>query len=158
MNVSITHTDGVNFKAKTEKAEFDVIPKEITPVELFAVGTISCSGTDMIKLPEKQGYAVKNLQIGAEIVRNEEYPQKFNTMHVTYSFDSTADDETAKRWVMASLETYCSTINTIRSDVSITYTIIYNGKTLCDNKAIISGHGSSQGAGIDLGELDGCGV
>jgi len=141
VKIEITNTEGINFKAKTSKAEFEIKPKEISPIELFATSIITCSGTDMVMLPQKQGFEVKNLNISADIQRNESYPQKFNTMHITYSFESTADDTTAKRWVLSSMETYCSTINTIRSDVKISYTINYNKKCIADNESLISGGG-----------------
>jgi len=155
MHVSITNTDGINFKAKTSKAEFDVIPKEVSPIELFAVAIISCSGTDMVMLPQKQGFEVKNLTIGADIERSESYPQKFNTMHITYSFESTADETTARRWVLSSLETYCSTINTVRSDVKVSYTIHYNGNCIADNEKLISGDGMKLTA-ENAADIGGC--
>ena len=155
MHVSIKNTDGINFKATTSKTEFDVIPKEVSPIELFAVAIISCSGTDMVMLPQKQGFEVKNLDIGADIERNESYPQKFNTMHVTYSFESTADETTARRWVLSSLETYCSTINTVRSDVKVSYTINYNGKCLADRESLISGEGMKLTA-ENAADIGGC--
>ena len=59
---------------------------------------------------------------------------------------------TAGRWVMASLETYCSTINTIRDTTAITYSITHNGKLIRENEQMISGGGSN----IDMGEIEGC--
>jgi putative redox protein len=53
---------------------------------------------------------------------------------------------------MASVETYCSTINTIRDTTQISYTIIHNGKTIRQNEQMISGGGSK----IDLGDISGC--
>jgi putative redox protein len=155
MHVEISNTDGINFKATTSKASFDVIPKEVSPIELFAVAIISCSGTDMVMLPQKQGFEVKNLTIGADIERNESYPQKFNTLHVTYTFDSTADETTARRWVLSSLETYCSTINTIRSDVKVSYSIRYNGTCIADNEKLISGEGMKLTA-ENAADIGGC--
>ena len=53
---------------------------------------------------------------------------------------------------MASLETYCSTINTIRDSTVITYTIIHNGNVIRENESMISGGGSA----VDFGALQGC--
>ena len=77
---------------------------------------------------------------------------QFNSLHLEYTFDSDVEDLVAKRWVMASLETYCSTINTIRDTTMITYSIIYNGSILCDHEKMISGGGST----IDFGTIEGC--
>ncbi|MGZ5208678.1 MAG: OsmC family protein, partial [Sulfuricurvum sp.] len=113
---------------------------------------ISCSATDVVMLSKQQGFVVTNLEVEGEAVRNEEAPRKFNTLHLKYRFDSNADDTLAGRWVMASLETYCSTINTIRDTTTITYTIIHNGNMIRENETIISGGGSN----VDFGTLQGC--
>ncbi len=152
MKVSVTHKDGMKFEAKTAKSNFIIDCRVITPVEYFLSGLITCSATDMILIPKNQGYEVKNLSIDGEVVRAEPHPAKFDTLHLTYSFNSDAEDTIAARWVMASLETYCSTINTIRDSVSISYTIIHNGKTVKENEKMISGCGSK----IDMGDIQGC--
>jgi putative redox protein len=103
-------------------------------------------------LPKQQGFEVTNLEVTGEVVRNESAPKKFNTLHLEYRFNSDADDTLVARWVMASLETYCSTINTIRDTTAITYTIIHNGCTVRENETMISGGG----AAIDFGSLQGC--
>lgn len=142
----------MRFEAKTEKSSFVIDCPQISPIEYFLSGIIACSATDVVMLPQKQGYEVKNLEVDGEVVRNESAPRKFNTLHLVYRFDSNADDTMAARWVMASLETYCSTINTIRDSVVITYTIKHNGNTIRENESMISGGGSS----VDFGSLQGC--
>jgi putative redox protein len=152
MKITVSHQDAMRFEAKTEKSSFIIDCPQISPIEYFLSGIISCSATDVVMLPQKQGYEVKNLEVDGEVVRNEAAPRKFNTLHLEYRFDSNADDTLAARWVMASLETYCSTINTIRDSVAITYTIKHNGKTIRENEKMISGGGSS----VDFGSLQGC--
>ncbi|MBN2870504.1 MAG: OsmC family protein [Campylobacterales bacterium] len=152
MKITVSHQDEMRFEAKTEKSSFIIDCPQISPIEYFLSGIIACSATDVVMLPKQQGYAVKNLAVEGEVVRNESAPRKFNTLHLEYRFDSDADDTLAARWVMASLETYCSTINTIRDSVVITYTIIHNGNTIRENEKMISGGGSS----VDFGSLQGC--
>ena len=118
----------------------------------FLSGIITCSATDVVMLPKQQGDEVKNLEVSGEVVRNESAPRKFNALHLEYRFDSNADDTLAARWVMASLETYCSTINTIRDTTAISYTIIHNGTVIRENEKMISGGGSA----VDFGTLQGC--
>ena len=151
MKVSIKHNDGMEFEAKTEKNTFIVNPKGgISPIEFFSVGLIACSGTDMVAIPESQGLKVENLSIEADITRAQEMPKKFDEIHMTYIFNSTTDATTASRWVQGSIETYCSTINTVRGVSKITYSIIYNGETIADKKEIISGAPTT-----DFGEIGG---
>ncbi|ABB44145.1 OsmC-like protein [Sulfurimonas denitrificans DSM 1251] len=152
MKISVSHLNEMKFEAKTQKSSFIINCPEISPIEYFLSGIISCSATDMVLLPKNQGKTVSNLVIDGEVVRNEDFPKKFNTLHLDYSFDSDADDIVAARWVMASLETYCSTINTIRESVSISYSITHNGTKIRDNEKMISGGGSK----IDMGNIESC--
>ncbi len=152
MKIIVSHQSEMKFEAKTEKSSFIIDCPQISPIEYFLSGIITCSATDVIMLPKQQGYEVKNLEVSGEVVRNEEAPRKFNTLHLEYRFESNADDTLAARWVMASLETYCSTINTIRDTTAITYTIVHNGKVIRENEEMISGGGSA----VDFGALQGC--
>lgn len=152
MKIAVSHLDAMRFEAKTEKSSFIIDCPQISPIEYFLSGIITCSATDVVMLPKQQGYEVKNLEVSGEVVRNESAPRKFNSLHLEYRFDSNADDTLAARWVMASLETYCSTINTIRDTTAISYTIIHNGTVIRENEKMISGGGSS----VDFGTLQGC--
>ena len=152
MKVSITHLEDMKFEAKTSKSSFIIDCPVISPIEYFLAGIINCTATDIILIPKNQDKTVTDLVVDGEVVRNEAHPCKFNTLHLTYSFNSDADDTTAARWVMASLETYCSTINTIRDTTKITYSITHNGKLIRENEEMISGGGSN----IDLGEIESC--
>jgi putative redox protein len=152
MNVKVTHKDGMKFEAKTEKSSFIIDCPVISPVEYFLAGIITCSATDMIMLPKNQGKTVTDLVVDGDVVRAEDHPRKFVKLHLTYEFNSDADDTTAARWVMASVETYCSTINTIRDTTEISYSITHNGKLIRENEKMISGGGSN----IDLGDIDAC--
>jgi putative redox protein len=152
MKVTIKHKDAMQFEAKTEKSSFIIDCPTISPVEYFLSGIITCSATDIILLPKNQGFSVTDLVVDGDATRAEDHPRKFVKLHLDYSFNSDGDDIQAARWVMASLETYCSTINTIRDTTEISYTIIHNGKTIRQDEKMISGGGSS----IDLGEIDAC--
>jgi len=140
VKVTISHLDAMRFEAKTERGETFVIDcPTISPIEYFLSGLVACTTSDLIAIPSKQGKTVTNLSVEGEVVRNENPPCKFNTLHLDYRFDSDADDTTALRWVMGSIETYCSTINTVRDTTKITYSVTHNGTRLRENEAIISG-------------------
>ncbi len=152
MKVTVSHQEGMKFEAKTEKSSFIIDCPQITPVEYFLAGIITCSATDIVLLPKNQGKTVTDLVVDGDAVRNDDHPRKFNTLHLEYSFNSDGDDMMAARWVMASLETYCSTINTIRDSVVISYSITHNGNKIRENEKMISGGGSK----IDMGEIESC--
>jgi len=153
MKMTVSHKEAMKFEAKTEKASFIIDCPTISPVEYFLSGIITCSATDIVLIPKNQGKTVTDLVVEGDATRAEDHPRKFVKLHLTYSFNSDADDDTqAARWVMASVETYCSTINTIRDTTEISYTIIHNGKTIRENEKMISGGGSK----VDMGEIDAC--
>ena len=152
MKVSVSHQDGMKFEAKTAKSSFVIDCPEITPVEYFLAGIITCSATDIVLMPKNQDKTVTDLVIDGDVVRNDDHPRKLNTLHLDYSFNSDADDTMAARWVMASLETYCSTINTIRDTTAISYSVTHNGNLIRENEKMISGDGTK----IDMGEIESC--
>ena len=152
MKVTISHKDEMKFEAKTSKSSFVIDCPVISPIEYFLSGIITCSATDIILIPKNQGKAVTDLVVDGEVVRAESHPCKFDTLHLTYNFNSDGDDTMAARWVMASLETYCSTINTIRDTTKITYSIAHNGHLIRENEEMISGGGTS----IDMGNIESC--
>ena len=82
MKISVSHLNEMKFEAKTEKSSFIINCPEISPIEYFLSGIISCSATDMVLLPKNQGKTVSNLVIDGEVVRNEDFPKKFNTLHL----------------------------------------------------------------------------
>jgi len=152
LKVSVSHKEDMKFEAKTSKGSFIIDCPVISPIEYFLSGLITCSASDIVLLPKNQGKTVKNLVVDGEVIRNESHPCKFNTLHLSYSFDSDADDTMASRWVMASLETYCSTVNTIRDTTAISYSITHNGQLIRENEKMISGGGSN----IDMGDIEAC--
>lgn len=141
----------MKFEAKTEKSSFIIDCPTISPIEYFLAGLICCTATDIVMVPKNQGIDVTDLVVDGDVVRAEEMPKKFDSLHLDYSFNSSAEDDIAARWVMASIETYCSTLNTIRGVTKITYSITHNGKKIRDKAEIISGESVT-----DFGALEGC--
>ena len=152
MKVTISHKEDMKFEAKTAKSSFIIDCPVISPIEYFLAGLIACTTSDIIVIPKNQDKTVTDLVVDGEVIRNKEHPCKFNSFHLDYNFNSDADDTMAARWVMASLETYCSTINTIRDTTAITYSITHNGTLIKENESVVSGGGSN----IDFGEIESC--
>ena len=138
MNVSVEYLGEKKFKANTLKSSYTLDCKEITPVEYFATSIIGCTGIDLVMMAEKDGYEVNNYKVSAEIERTESVPMKFSSMHIIYEFEGEFDTTKAKRYIGASLESYCTTVNSVRDSVKITYTIIQNGETIVENEGLIS--------------------
>ncbi len=138
MNVSVEYTGDKTFKANTLKSSYTLDCKEITPVEYFATGIIGCTGIDLVMMAEKDGFEVRNYKVSAEIERTDTVPMKFRAMHIIYDFESDFDETKAKRYIGASLESYCTTVNSIRDSVKVTYTIVHNGETIVEKEGLIS--------------------
>jgi len=138
MNVSVEYLGDKKFKANTIKSSFILDCKEITPVEYFATGIIGCTGIDLVMMAEKDGFEVTNYSVKAEIERTESIPMKFASMHIIYDFEGAFDATKAKRYIGASLESYCTTVNSIRDSVKVSYTIIQNGEMIVNKEALIS--------------------
>ncbi len=136
MQVKIIHTDGKSFKAEAANGSFVINPSEVSPLEYFALGLISCSGVDIVSMAEKNDVALKSFSMSADYVRNEDFPKKFNSVHFVYNIACNADETMVKRWVMASIETYCSTMNTVRNCVDMSYSIVLNDVKISDKIAI----------------------
>ena len=152
MKIVVSHKEDMKFEAKTDKSSFIIDCPVISPIEYFLAGLITCSASDMIAIPKSQNKSVTNLVVDGDVVRADEHPKKFLSLKLDYTFDSDVDDTTASRWVMASVETYCSTINTVRETTEISYSITHNGNLILENEKMISGGGSN----IDMGDIEAC--
>jgi putative redox protein len=89
-------------------------------------------------MAEKDGYQISNYSVKAEIVRTDSVPMKFESMHIIFDFEGEFDATKAKRYIGASLESYCTTVNSIRDSVKVSYTIIHNGETIAQREELIS--------------------
>ncbi|WP_457560587.1 OsmC family protein [Caminibacter sp.] len=137
--IKIRHIDNHIYEATNGKEVIIIDPKKYSPVEYFITGMGNCSAYDVVELAKNKGNTVSNFEMEIEYKRKDTFPKIFTEFHLIYKFDTDADKITAKRWVLSSLETYCSTINTVRKTSKIFYTIIVNGETVAYKEMIISG-------------------
>ncbi len=135
--ISIKHIDNKKYEATNGKEILIIDTNKYSPVEYFITGMGNCSLYDVVEMGKK--YNIKNAKMDIEFKRKETFPKIFTEFHFIYQFESDADNVTAKRWVLSSLETYCSTINTVRAASKIYYTIIHNNDTIAYKEMILSG-------------------
>lgn len=136
MRVSITRIAENTFKADGANGSITIVPKEFNALEYFLSGLLTCSGTDIVAMAQKNNTTLFSFSMEADMVRNEDFPKKFNAGTITYTLECNVDETTVKHWVMASVQTYCSTINTLRNSVDLSYSIILNGVTIADKTPI----------------------
>jgi putative redox protein len=139
--IKIDYLENGTFQGSNGRSVIKIDPQTYSPVELFITGMGSCSAVDVVELAKKQGVELRNFSLEIEFDRRETFPKIFTSFHLIYKFDSSAEDIQAKRWVLSSLETYCSTINTLRATSKIYYTIHHNGEVIAYKESIISGTG-----------------
>lgn len=140
MRVEVEHLENRDFVVSTSGGEFIIKSDNISPLEHFLGALATCSGVDMIELPKKAHKSVENLKIELEAKRSDDAPNRLINLHLIYKFSSDVSEMVARRWVLASLESYCSAINSIRDGVKIYYSIEFNGKMIAQKDSIISGH------------------
>ena len=139
--IKIKHIDGHKFEATNGKEILVIDTDKFSPVELFITGMGNCSLFDVVEMAKNKGFEISKAKMEIEYKRRDTFPKIFTEFHFIYKFNTNADNVTAKRWVLSSLETYCSTINTVRATSKIFYTIIVNGETIAYKESIISGNG-----------------
>jgi putative redox protein len=138
--IKIKHIDSKKYEATNGKEVLVIDAEKYSPVELFITGMGNCSLFDVVEMAKNKGYEIK-AEMEIESKRRDTFPKIFTEFHFIYKLKSNADNITAKRWVLSSLETYCSTINTVRATSKIFYTIILNDETIAYKESIISGNG-----------------
>jgi len=139
--IKIRHIGDHIYEATNNKEVIIINPKKYSPVEYFVTGLANCSAYDIVEMAK--GYELNNFVMEIEYKRKDTFPKIFTEFHFIYKFESNADSITAKRWVLSSLETYSSTINTIRNTSKIYYSIYLNDEIVAFKESIISGDGNT---------------
>lgn len=158
--IKIRHIGNHIYEATNNKEVIIIDTKKYSPVEYFVTGLANCSAYDIVEMAKQKGYELNNFVMEIEYKRKDTFPKVFTEFHFIYKFDSNADNITAKRWVLSSLETYSSTVNTVRNTSKIYYSIYLNNEVIAFKESIISGDGANNYKEIE--EDDGfcgcCGV
>jgi len=137
--IKIRHLNDHLYEATNGKDIIIVDPKKYTPIDFFITGLGNCSAYDIVALAKNRGSKLENFSLEIKYKRKSTFPKIFTEFHFIYKFDTDEEAMIARRWVLSSLETYCSTINTIRNTSKIYYTIINNNETIAFKESIISG-------------------
>ena len=158
--IKIRHIGDHIYEATNNKEVIIINPKKYNPIEYFVTGLANCSAYDIVEMAKKKGYELNNFVMEIEYKRKDTFPKIFTEFHFIYRLDSNADNITAKRWVLSSLETYSSTVNTVRNTSKIYYSIYLNNEVIAFKESIISGECATHNQEIE--EDDGfcgcCGV
>lgn len=130
MKMTVVYEGEKRFRAQGANGSILIDAPVFSPVEHFAAGLMACSGVDVAMMAQKQGFVLSHFAMEAQIERNDGQPGFFKAVNLVYLLESDAPAQTVKRWVLASIESYCSTINTLRDAVAMTYTIWLNDEEI----------------------------
>jgi putative redox protein len=91
-----------------------------TPMELLLIALGSCTGVDVVSILEKKRQRVTDYRVEVTGERREEFPKRFEKMHIRHIVTGVQLDPTAiARAIELSEEKYCSVAATLRPTVEI---------------------------------------
>lgn len=94
-----------------------------TPTDLLMVGLAGCTGMDVVSILAKMRQEVTGLEISVHGTRQDEYPQIFRRITVTYTFTGRGlRPESVERAIELSETKYCTVGATLAPTATITST------------------------------------
>jgi putative redox protein len=136
LEVRVEHTGEKRFSAKGAHLELEFDTTQTSPKELFLAGMLGCSAYDMVMIPASRGYEIKNLSLSVKAHPSAELPHRFERLELLYQLDSTAPKEEILSWVEATLESYCTTINTLRGGCEVSYSVLCNKEMILSQRKL----------------------
>lgn len=92
------------------------------PMLTLLLAAAACSGADVVSILEKMRVKVLELSIDASGVRREEEPRRYTAIHLDYHIRGEGLDEAkATRAIDLSIKKYCSVLNTLAPDITVTH-------------------------------------
>ena len=91
------------------------------PMELVLVGLAGCTGMDVISILEKKRESVTGLTVRVTGVQREQYPTRWETIHVEYEFTGRGvQTASVERAIELSEEKYCAVRGSLTPDIEFT--------------------------------------
>ena len=126
-NAKVKWIDGIHFEGTDESGHKVIMDGALEnggadsgfrPTKLLLMALAACTGMDVISILKKKQAQVTGFEINVKGEANDEYPKKYNAMHVEYVL-SGADlmEEDVKRAIQLSEEKYCIIRNTLAPSV-----------------------------------------
>ena len=120
--------DGIHFEGTDESGHNVILDGSLDyggtdagfrPTKLLLIALAGCTGMDVISILKKKQTNVVNFEINVKAESNDEYPKKFQTMHIEYVLrGSNLHEEDVKRAIKLSEEKYCIIRNTLAPSVN----------------------------------------
>jgi putative redox protein len=97
-------------------------PRGVSPSDLLPMALIGCTSYDVVEILRKQRQDVRELNISAESVQDEDPPWRFRKIHIRYQVvGKSIDPEKIRRAIQISEEKYCAVYATLKDALEITH-------------------------------------
>ena len=126
------HTVVMDAPEKVRGEDQGSIPK---PFVLAALS--GCTGMDIVALLRKAGITVADFEMKVTGQLSKQAPIQYVSIHMQYIFKGAEDaKDSAVTAVMDSQEKYCGVSSMLKKAITVTWEIIYNGKSCFSNHKI----------------------
>lgn len=99
------------------------LEKGFRPMELLAGSLAGCASIDVINILRKQRNEPLHYSVKIEAKRVEGVPAPFESIHLTFEFDQSVNQEKVGKIIDLTLEKYCSVSASLKASIEITYSI-----------------------------------
>ncbi len=142
LSVSFHYDRDVGFRSDSSDMETVYLRDPIinnqkiySPTETMLFAMSGCSSYDVLLIISRMRKEIKNYGMEVEAERETEEPKVLKSAHFIYTIDADITEEQALRAINLSLEKYCSvTILARRGGVDVTYSLVLNGKKVCEKQ------------------------
>ena len=94
------------------------------PMLTLLLAAAACTGSDVVMILEKMRVELRQLRIEVHGTRREETPRRYTAIRFEFRIAGVGlDQPKARRAIDLSLEKYCSVVNSLRSDIALTYEV-----------------------------------
>lgn len=94
------------------------------PAELLLAAAASCSAWDVVTILQKQKEPIRSMRVECSGEQLTEPPYRYTAIHLTYVIRGDVSEQKAKRAIQLSHERYCSVINSLHPDISLSHELI----------------------------------
>lgn len=100
-------------------------PGVVSPTQALAYATMACMAMDVVHVLSKGRHEFTALSVQCESERANEPPRRYTAMHLHFDITGTVAPHVVERAIELSRTTYCSVLNSLRTDIAFktTFTI-----------------------------------
>jgi len=109
----------------SDRDDYQVIMKKpggVSGSDLLPMSLIGCASFDVVEILRKQRQDLRELQVTAESIQDENPPWRFRKIHIRYrAVGKGIDPEKLRKAIQISEEKYCSVYATLKDAIEITH-------------------------------------